>query len=225
MSSKPKKLVLVADDEETMRQGLIRRFQRRSETIDCPYEFEVDAVPSAAECIAVVRAKLPTEESYDVIVLDIHMEEELSGLNAALDLATQLGHEEPVRIMFTGYPQYRDCVQAIQGGVWDYIVKDDVAGRSAFQLVVDSALNRLQQLEQRREQEQLIAVDWYPRNFHELQMQYGGQVIALWHQPAVAVIASGCDTFELEMNLKEWREQHASWEKPYLLKVPMIELS
>jgi hypothetical protein len=89
-----------------------------------------------------------------------------------------------------------------------------------FQVVVDSAIARLQQLDLRREQEKHIATNWLPENLRALQARYGRQLIALWHEPEVKVIASGRDAFELEVNLKDWRIQHAAWEQPFIVQIP-----
>lgn len=225
MNEKTKKAVLIVDDEPRMCEILRDRFTDCNEKADCPYEFEVDIALSAAECIQKVRTK-----SYDVMVLDIFMEEETSGLEAArtlglpevaVALGEEHGPERPVMIVFTGHrPSYRQCVEAMRYGAWDYIVKEDVGDTPMAQIVVDSALARLQQLDLRRELEQRIAADWLPRHLSDLQPQYGRKLVAIWHQPEIRVIASGSDAFELETNLKEWRKHHAAWEQPFLVRIP-----
>ena len=222
MNEKARKEVLIVDDEPRMCESLRDQFTDCNEEANCPYEFEVDVALSAAECVKKVRSKnagagkLP----YDVIVLDIRMEEEKSGLEASSALHQQLGWEAPVRIIFTGFPSYRQCVEAIHHGAWDYIVKEDVGVTLAAQIVVDSALARLQQIDLRQEQERRIAEDWLPRRLRELQEEYGGQFVALWDEEEVAVIASGRDTFELETRLKDWRKQHKYWEQPMVVLIP-----
>lgn len=227
MSEKTKKSVLVVDDEQRMCKILRDRFTDCNENVDCPYKFEADVALSAAECVEKVRAKIKGTEAdkppYDVIVLGIRMEEETTGLktNLALACLEEFGPEIPVRIIFTGYPNYSQCVEAMRYGAWDYIVKEDVGDTPMSQIVVNSALARPQQLDLRREQEQQIAADWLPRHLPELQPQYGGQLVALWHRPEVKVIASGHDAFELEANLKDWRKQHATWEQPFVVQIPL----
>lgn len=217
MNEKSKKTVLIVDDEQPMCEMLTDRFIDCNQRADCPYEFEVDVVLSAAECVQKVRAK-----SYDVIVLDVRMEEETSGLevNLSLALAEELGYEIPARIIFTGYPNHKQCVEAMRNGAWDYIVKEDVDTTPATQIVVDSAMARLRQLDLRQELEQRIAADWLPRRLWKLQPEYGGKLVAIWHQPEIKEVAVGDDAFELEANLKEWREQHADWEQPFLVRIP-----
>ncbi|MCI0563870.1 MAG: response regulator [Nitrososphaera sp.] len=218
MDEKNKKIVLIVDDEPRMCESLKDRFTDCNENVDCLYKFEADVALSVAECVQKVRAK-----SYDVIVLDVRLEEEEEGglkANLGLALREESGPERPVRIIFTGYPSYKQCVEAIRHGAWDYIVKEDVDDTSMFQIVVDSALKRLQQLDLRRELEQQIAAEWLPQHFHELQAKYGGQLVALWHRPKVEVLADGVDAFELEAKLKDWRTQHAAWEQPYIVQIP-----
>jgi CheY-like chemotaxis protein len=222
MNDKIKKSVLIVDDELNMSAMLNDWFIDYNSKAGCPYEFEVDIAHSAAECIEKVRAKKSVEDSnppFDIIVLDVRMEEQTSGLKAALALYEQLGWETPIRIILTGYPTYNDCVNAMRHGVWDYITKESVGGVLVGQRVVNSALGRLQELDLRTEQKQKIAQYWLPEHFYELQTRYGEQLVALWHRPKVEVIASGVDAFELEAKLEDWRKEHAAWEQPYIVQI------
>jgi hypothetical protein len=89
-----------------------------------------------------------------------------------------------------------------------------------FQIVVDSALAALRQMDTRRIQEQKISEEWLPRNIWRLEQIYGGKLIALWHEPEVQVIGAGADGFELENVLQEWRGQHRLWEQPFIVRIP-----
>lgn len=222
MSEKTRKKVLIVDDEPLMCEMLSDRFGDCVASQDCPYEFEVDVASSAAECVERFRAASPGagRTPYDVVVLDIRMEGERSGLEASFAMQQQQGSESPVRIICTGYPSYRDCVEATRNGAWDYIVKEDVAETPLAQLVVNSAVARLRQLDQRREQESLIVSDWLPLNILDLQARYEEKLVALWHVPEVSVVASGSNAFDLEASLKDWRGEHDTWEQPFVVQVP-----
>jgi len=225
MSQKTKKRVLVVDDEQPVADILRDAFVHRGQKEECPYEFEVEIANSAADCVKKIRAASakPGPPSYDVVVLDVRMESETSGIEAALALGKELGWDRPVRVVFTGYPSYGQCVEAMRHGAWDYIVKEDVEGTPATKIVVDSVVARLRQLDLRDEQERRISREWLPAHFAEVEKKYGGQLVALWHEPEVKVIASGRDAFELEEKLKSWREGHQSWELPFILTVPCVE--
>jgi FixJ family two-component response regulator len=216
---KNKKFVLIADDELRMREILHDRFAACDHRVECPYKFGIEEAMSASECIQKVRAK-----KYDVIILDVRMEEKTSGLgvNLALALGEELGYEEPVKIIFTGYPNYKQCVEAMRHGAWDYIVKEDDGTTPAAQVVVNSAVARLQELDLRRELEQQIAAEWLPQYLRELQAKYGGMLVAIWHRPEIAVVTSGTDAFELEVHLRKWRQEHAEWEQPFLVRIPKL---
>ena len=223
MTEKTPKTVLIVDDDAVLRSILIREFMRCNKEADCPYQFQVDGAESYSEAIDKIRAK----KDYDVIVLDIKMEEHASGLklNFELALAAQFGTRTPVRILFTGVAKdIPTCVEAMRRGAWDFIVKTDVGNTPAARIVVISALNRLRQLDLRSEQERRIARGWLPTHLRQLEERYGGQIIALWHKPEVTVIASGRDAFEVEDKLKEWRVQHKNrpWEQPYLVQIPAV---
>jgi len=224
MNEKIRKSVLVVDDVPLMCQILRDSFGDCAERADCPYEFEVYEARSAAECVENIRARGPKADRppYDVIVLDVRMEGERSGLDTAFVLALyeELGVDRPVQIVFTGYPSYANCIEAMRYGAWDYIVKEDVGEIGMAQVVVNSAVTRLRQLDHRREQETLIGSEWLPLNILDLQANYEGKLVAIWDAPQISVIASGQDAFELEAGLKDWRREHESWQQPFVVQVP-----
>ncbi len=225
MSAKVRKKVLIVDDEPLMCEMLIDRFGDCVANQECPYEFEADVANSAAEWVERFHTEGPGAgpTPYDVVVLDIRMEGERSGLETSFAMQQQWGSESPVRIICTGYPSYKDCVEAMRTGAWDYIVKEDIAETPLAQLVVNSAVARLRQLDQRREQESLIVSDWLPLNIPDLQPQYDGKLVALWHEPEVSVVATGRDAFELEASLKGWRRDHEAWEQPFVVQIPQLD--
>lgn len=215
---KPLKNVLIVDDEKRICEALERRFIYT----DSPYSFRVDTVQSFSECIKKIR-----QNRYDIIVLDVRLEDDRTGLEASLSISEQLGKETPIKIIFTGYPTYRDCVSALRNGAWDYIVKRDVDNKSALRIVVESATIRLQQIDLRRMLKKEIGLEWLPLNMRELQTLYGGQYLALWGKSEVnafhvEVIASGQDAFELQDNLKNWRKNHDLWEQPFIVAIPVF---
>jgi CheY-like chemotaxis protein len=222
MSEKIRRGVLVVDDERLMRDILRDTFDDCAETADCPYAFDVEVAGSAAACVEKIRERGRRDDRapFDVIVLDVRMEAERSGLETAFALQEQLGAESPVRIILTGYPNYGDCVEAMRYGAWDYIVKQDVGQTPMAQVVVNSAVERLRRLDQRREQETRVAAGWIPAHLLDLQAEHAGRLVALWHEPEVRVIASGRDAFELEERLKDWHGEHDAWEQPFVVQVP-----
>jgi CheY-like chemotaxis protein len=220
MKQKTPKAVLIVDDEKEVLNVVRGRFLSRSREADCPYLFDVAVAESAAACIALVRDK---DRPFDVVVFDICMETERSGLLAARALSEQMGGEVPVKIFLTGRPELHDCVEAMRQGAWDFIIKRDENDVPMGKRVVNSALARLRQLDLQREHEQLISAEWLPEHLGELQARYPDQFVALWHQPEVRVIASGRDAFELEETLAEWRQQHEQWEEPVIVQIPALE--
>ena len=223
---KTPKTVLVVDDDPSICEMVEYRFTVYNKKIDALYEFKVDRALSTEECIDKIRSNF---YSVDVIVLDVVMIkgvlEDRSGIDSALAIAVneQMGWEAPLRIIFTGHPSYGDCVEAVRHGAWDYIVKEDLGDKGMTEILVDSALAGLKQIDLRNEQEQQIAADWLPKNYYKLQTQYGGKIIALWNHPEVQIIASGHDAFELEDCLRDWRKQHARWEQPWIVRIPKLK--
>jgi hypothetical protein len=149
------------------------------------------------------------------------LESDRAGLDgvASLWASHESGEELPVIIVFTGYPSYPTCVEAIRKGAWDYVVKQDVNKRPVVQMVVDSAINRLRELDSRPVLREAFN-EWYGEHSEELKAAYGGMVVALWHLPSMQVVASGADSFALERALQTWQDKHAPWEQPLIMKVP-----
>lgn len=212
--------VLVVDDERPVCDTLRAYFERRNGR-QPDYEFDVDTEQTVAGCVGRLRTT-----PYDVLILDLVFEpdrgrERREGLDVALlaGIQAELGWDGPIRIVVTGYPRHEDCVRIMRTGAWDYITKEDVGDRSFFDIVVDSALARLRELDFRKSLERKISSEWLPAHYHELGEQFGGKIVALWHEPEIKVIASGEDVFALNEELGSWPASHAEWEKPYLLRI------
>jgi CheY-like chemotaxis protein len=220
------KRVLVVEDRVYVRNDLRREFEEHNRDPGGPFVFVVETVASIQQAIALIRADQETR-SYDVLVLDLSFDEEgtdRSGLRlaSALGLLRRLGQEIPVEIVFSGYADLRTCVQTMRCGAWDVIDKaDSLDGRSSYSLVVESAVTRLQSLELQAHL-QAAAVPWLQQQVAALQLQYGGQVVAVWHEPEVHVVASGRDAFELELALEVWREGRAEWMYPFVVSIPEV---
>ena len=222
-----KKYVLIVDDDVEWHPKFKKYFEGRSCTEGCEYTFEVDTAASLHDAIRAIRERVGTKREYDVVIFDVRMETPEAGLQGACALALESAEMFPVIIIFTGFEEYEGCVTAMRHGIWDYIRKKSVvdkAGvvRTAPEIVVESAINRLREMDLRRVLRQAIGVEWYPTHSAELMKEHGGRIVALWHEPTVGVIASGTDAFDLEKNLREWRSDHAPWEQPFLLRVPRL---
>ena len=126
--------------------------------------------------------------------------------------------------MFTGYPTYESCVRAVRSGcVGLYREDKDTVGRLALEVVVDSAVEGLCGLDLQQELEQRIPA-WFGAHSSDMQLRYCGQLVAIWWQPEVHVIASGKDAFELEERLESWRALHEPWEKPFICRYHLVNL-
>lgn len=222
MSEKILKQVLVVDDEIPYLTNFQRRFKATQNREDCPYRFEVETATSGSEGIEKIRAKARQNNQFDVILLDQKMETEKAGLSLAIHLgiAKEIKEPLPLIIIFTGYPTYQDSVLAMRRGAWDYITKEDVGNRSAVQIAVDSAIEGLRESDLRRDLEERITKDWYPRHRPELCEKYGGRLLALYGKEVIEIVAEGKDFFDLQEKVANWKIARQRWEHPYILKIP-----
>src|SRR5690348_1283895 len=101
--------LLLADDEENVLVGLAAVIRQAG--------YHVTAVSCAAEGAKLLRRG----EVYDLIVTDMQMEHESSGL----ELLAEAQKRDPsaLAIVLTGYGSLPSAVASLQAGVFDYITK------------------------------------------------------------------------------------------------------
>jgi DNA-binding NtrC family response regulator len=99
--------LLVVDDDDPLRQTLVRRFQRQG--------MEVTAAASAEEALA-----HSDRLRCDIALLDLH----LPGMSG-IDLLTQLKQRQPgiEAILLTAHGSIETAIQAMKCGAYDYLTK------------------------------------------------------------------------------------------------------
>lgn len=140
--------ILVVDDEELAREAIRMRLERDGH--------EVDTAASEAEAIEKIRTANPP---YDVVVTDMVMETEKSGmevLKAALlrDVLTEV-------IVLTAYGSVANAVECLKRGAFDYVEKN-IPGVDVYDLL---ALKVERAMEHRSESLSLI------KRWHAYQQQ------------------------------------------------------
>lgn len=110
--------VLVVDDEEGMRRGVVRalaRFEARLPDLDKEVGFETDSAESAEEALSRIEAQAP-----DILLLDY----KLPGMTG-LDLLERLEPKglDTVIIMITAYASIETAIVATKRGAYDLLPK------------------------------------------------------------------------------------------------------
>lgn len=113
--------ILVVDDEELAREAIRLRLERDGH--------QVDTAASEAEAIEKIRTANPP---YDVVITDMVMESENSGLEvlkAALlrDVLTEV-------IILTAYGSVANAVECLKRGAYDYLEKN-IPGVDVYDLL------------------------------------------------------------------------------------------
>lgn len=113
--------ILVVDDEELAREAIKLRLERDGH--------QVDTAASEAEAIEKIRTANPP---YDVVITDMVMESENSGLEvlkAALlrDVLTEV-------IILTAYGSVANAVECLKRGAYDYLEKN-IPGVDVYDLL------------------------------------------------------------------------------------------
>lgn len=113
--------ILVIDDEPDVVEAVKARLERDGHDVDVAY--------SEAEGIAKIRE---AQEPYDIIVTDMVMENEDSGMNVLLeavkrDLFTEV-------IILTAYGNVSNAVESMKRGAYDYVEKN-IPGVDVFELL------------------------------------------------------------------------------------------
>jgi DNA-binding NtrC family response regulator len=114
--------LLVVDDEDEVRAALKRRLEREG--------YEVDTASSAVEAAEVIQAKSPT---FDVVVTDMSMEENNSGLQVLQDAVAHDIFTEV--IVLTAYGNVANAVESMRRGAFDYLEKN-VPGVDVYELLI-----------------------------------------------------------------------------------------
>lgn len=113
--------ILVVDDEELAREAIKLRLERDG--------YQVDTAANEAEAIEKIRTSNPP---YDVVITDMVMESENSGLEvlkAALlrDVLTEV-------IVLTAYGSIANAVECLKRGAYDYLEKN-IPGVDVYDLL------------------------------------------------------------------------------------------
>jgi DNA-binding NtrC family response regulator len=125
--------LLVVDDEDEVRAAIARRVQREGH--------EVTMASSAAEASATLLAANP---SFDVIVTDMSMEEQDSGLEV---LRSAVAHDLFSEVVvLTAYGNVANAVESMRRGAFDYLEKN-IPGVDVYELLI---MKINQALERRR---------------------------------------------------------------------------
>ncbi len=122
--------ILLVDDEPDVRAAIERRLQREG--------FEVDTVGSAAAAAEKMRE---AEPFYDVIIADMVMEGEESGLEVlkaafARDIFAEV-------IVLTAYGSVQNAVECLKRGAFDYLEKN-IPGVEVLDLLVLKIQNAIE---------------------------------------------------------------------------------
>jgi DNA-binding NtrC family response regulator len=99
--------LLVVDDDDALRQMLLRRFQR--------LEMTVTEARNGAEALSLAK-----EARYDVALLDLHLPD-MTGI----DLLAKLKESQPEleALMLTAHGSIETAIQAMKQGAYDYLTK------------------------------------------------------------------------------------------------------
>lgn len=121
----PRQRILIVDDERSFLDSTVLLLRERG--------YECDAAPDAETARAHLSAR-----SYEVVVVDLVM-----GSAAGLDLARAVldSDRPPAVILMTGYPSLESAIEAVDLGLFAYLVKpfelDELVSR------IDEALERV----------------------------------------------------------------------------------
>jgi DNA-binding NtrC family response regulator len=133
--------LLIVDDDEQLRQTLVRRFQRQG--------YKVRAAASGEDALALVAKDRP-----DVALLDLN----LPGLSG-LDLLACLrdGQPELEVLLLTGHGSIETAVQAMRRGAYDYLTKP--FHLPELEIHVQKAYEKVQLARRERQRLQQIAYE------------------------------------------------------------------
>jgi DNA-binding NtrC family response regulator len=120
--------VLIVDDTQELAEGLKTRMTQFEAFKGC--ELAVDILTEWKLAKEIVRA---TE--YDIVIVDMLMG---ASKDEGLEVLRHLFTSSAIAIVWTAYPSYENCVQAIRLGAWDYILKERQANDKMDKSIQDA---------------------------------------------------------------------------------------
>lgn len=193
MSFMVKKSVLIIEDEKSMLEDIKFVFEKNKS-----YNFEVVGTGSAKDAISILKEieQGKDKEPFDIIIIDIRLQEKRGGV-VLQELMQYTKSGRSIKIVFTGWPSDKDCIECMRYGAWDYIVKGKNKG--SIQQVADSAVSRLKRLEELEERHKYYGEKWLMEHFKEIEEKYSNQYIAILDDK---IVCSAPDLISLKEEIK-----------------------
>lgn len=167
--------VLIADDNIPFRKSLRRLFEQAGFRVEC-------AGTAGTSLDKALRV------SFDVIVVDVHMPEEARqsvSPDAGIVVTQMLQRtgrtsEHAMVVVFTAFPNARDCFAAVQAGAF-YLPKT-VTGRSMGAELVEECRRSLRE---RPASKRDSKDTWLGKHFGDLHRKFHGQTVAIVDRSAL----------------------------------------
>lgn len=115
-NNRPRK-VLIIDDEERVRERIRRTFEFDEDE----FTFEVKDVGTIEEAEKILKY----ESRYDLVIIDWRLKKEDSGYDVLKILEKLFTYFPILKIVYTAYPTYDNCVKAMNAGSNHYIDKNE----------------------------------------------------------------------------------------------------
>jgi len=194
------KQILIIEDDEDMRAYLKRVFE-----IDKEIGFNVTTAETVKEA-----EKWLKEKPFDVAIVDLRLAEyEDGGLKIIKSISSIFRTSNPgiLPIIYTAYPSYETCVEAMRQGAWDYIDKNSEDS-------INKVLKSIKEgLERRFSSETGPDSHWLEQHQSELKKNYPDKFVALIDGEII-------DGHENLDELKEKMKKKYPDKKPYYLWIP-----
>ena len=214
--TKPKKTILIVDDEQHVIDALIRQF-----SVDSCFEYNVTTYKNLTDL-----ANNCTERNFDCCIFDLGFEPADLALGFWPLLASSLVHLAEIRIVYTGSPQISNVVLAMRMGATDFFSKADFPPHKLKERIEKTFRER-----EENEQQSERVLGYLQKKYFELNKKYSGMVLAiivLNEVPGVVeagpdVVAVGKSRLDALLQYAKQRQepQNAYWPMiPHLHIVP-----
>lgn len=185
-----KLVMVVVEDDEVVVNRLKRRFVGLREKEP---KFEFMNVPSFDEYL-----KLQKDYTFNVVIIDMRLWKDAGGKDAdekgGLKVARKYRVWNPgaVAIIYTAYPELRECVKVMRCNAWDYIDKNE---RDSLEKLINSVEKGLEE----RFPKTGPTSSWLEQELPELVEKYAGQYVAFVDQ---ILVDSDCSEGKLRERVK-----------------------
>lgn len=189
------KILIVVDKEAVNIKEHLEDFTYKNPLagIETAVRCEIETAQKIGEAEEKINSLKDKKQFYDIIIIDMEIEEKKEG---GLELLKKILKLSSIKIVLTAHPSTTNCVECLNAGVFDYIIKNP-RDYDPLKKLKDSMRKGL---DQRLKKTFDPFMRWLNKNLPEFIEQYSGEHIAVIDE---IVVEHDLDSYTLMERVKK----------------------